>query len=385
MPVAAASRPAAWPRLLLLAAAVLLLHCGFASRWQRPAQPVAGLPDSRRVAVTLLPSAQPRPQPQPASLAAVRAVPAQGTVPAVEPAQPPRAAQPDAPTGLALAALDRAQQTAAALTMADPADAPHAQNPPDGTAAMDAPSPAGPPDALASPATGAAAPPPVYPSLPPPPALLRYHLRHNGQTGEAVLVWRHDGQRYALSFEARLDGPGSAPGKLPPLLIEQASLGGFDGAGLAPERFTDRRHGRGWRAANFRRDVGRISFSGPAVEYPAWPGVQDRLSWLVQLVAIQAAAATPPSQISLFVVDARGGGEHWRFEALGDEPVETASGNWPARHWRRQPERPERPDSQRVDVWLAPGLGHWPLQLRVTSLRTGDETVWRLAADPAPP
>lgn len=383
MLVAAAHRPAAWPRLLLLAAAVLLLHGGLASHWQRPAQPVAGPPDSRRVAVTLLPF--PQPQPQPAALAALPAVLAPGTVPAVEPAPPPRAAQPDAPPEVALAALARAQKTTAAPAMADPADAPTAQNPPDGTAAMDAPSPAEPPDSPASPPTGAAEPPPVYPALPPTPALLRYHLRHNGQTGEAVLAWRHDGQRYALSFEARLDGPGRAPGKRPPLLIEQASLGGFDAAGLAPERFTDRRHGRGWRAANFRRDIGRISFSGPSIEYPAWPGVQDRLSWLVQLVAIQAAAATPPPQISLFVVNARGGGEHWRFEALGDEPVETASGRWPARHWRRLPERPERPDSQRVDVWLAPGLGHWPLQLRVTSLRTGDETVWRLAADPAPP
>ena len=389
MPAAAAHRPAAWPRLLLLAAAVLLLHGGLASHWQRPAQPVAGPAGSRRVAVTLLRS--PQPQPQATALAPLPAALAPDTVPAVEPAPPPRAARPDAPPTGAVAALAPAQQSAAAPAIDDPLDRQNAQNPqhphnpPDRPVTINAPSLADPSDAPASPETGAAEPPLVYPTLPPTPALLRYHLRHNRQAGEAVLAWRHDGQRYALSFEARLDGPGPLPGKRPPLLIEQASLGGFDAAGLAPERFTDRRHGRGWRAANFRRDVGRISFSGPSVEYPAWPGVQDRLSWLVQLVAIQAAAATPPSQLSLFVVDARGGGERWHFEALEDEPVETASGRWPARHWRRQPERPERPDSQRVEVWLAPGLGHWPLQLRVTTLRTGDETLWRLAADPAPP
>ncbi len=239
--------------------------------------------------------------------------------------------------------------------------------------------------AVAATTTAAAEPPPVYATLLPAPAVLHYLLQHHGRPGQAVLAWRQDGPRYALTFDARLDPPGGGPGTVAPALVEQASQGGLDAAGLAPERFTDRRRGRGWQAANFQREVGRISFSGPSVEYPAWPGAQDRLSWLVQLVAIQAAATLPLPEITLWVVDARGGAERWRFVAQGDVPVPTPWGPVPARHWQRQPDPQHRPDSQRVDIWLAPAVGHWPVQLRVTSLRTGDDTLWRLAAHPAPP
>ena len=370
----AAHRPAAWPRLGLLAAAVLLLHAGLAGHWQHPDRPAARQPESRQLAVRLLPLLRP------ATPAAVQPVGEQGATPALALTAPGHAAPPDAPAE-GLAAVPLPGQAAAGPTGARP---PAAQSQPDLPAATRPADPADLRPPVGPQATDAAGePPPVYPTLPPAPAVLRYVLQHGGRAGEAVLTWRPDGPRYLLSFAARLD-PGPGPGTAPPALIEQASQGGFDAAGLAPERFTDRRRGRGWQAANFQRESGRISFSGPSVEYPVWPGVQDRLSWLVQLVAIQAAATAPLAEITLWVVDARGGAEHWRFAAQGDGPVETPWGWVPARHWQRQPDPPDRLDSQRVDVWLAPGHGFWPVQLRLATLRTGDETLWRLAADPTP-
>ena len=402
MPVTAAHRRAAWPRLGLLAASVLLLHGGLASHWQRASPPALGQRDNRPLAVRLLPL------PRPAAPAAAPPLTGQGAAPAAEPAVPARdakpaapapaakpavpapAARPDAPARGAVAAVARRVQGAApGPTLASLPDAQHGPDVLAGADAADLPGPAGPsgaPGAAAS--TTAGEPPPVYATLLPAPALLHYVVLHHGQPGQARLVWRPDGPRYALTFDARLDRAGSGSGGATPALIEQASQGGFDAAGLAPERFTDRRRGRGWRAANFQREVGRIRFSGPSVEYPAWPGTQDRLSWLVQLVAIRAAATLPLAQITLWVVDAGGGAARWRFVDQGDEPVETPLGWVAARHWQHQPDQadqPARPDGQRVDVWLAPGLGHWPAQLRVTSLRTGDETLWRLAASPAPP
>ncbi len=227
------------------------------------------------------------------------------------------------------------------------------------------------------------APAPVYATRLPAPVQLRYTLQLNGQTGEAVLDWRHDGQRYALALEAR-------SGRVQPL-VEQLSQGGIDAAGLAPERFTDRRRGRGQRAANFRRDIGRIGFSGPQIDYPAWPGAQDRLSWWAQLAAIQAAAAAaftevaPLSAITLFVVDARGAGDWWRFVPQGEAVLDTALGRVVTQHWRRDPDAADRHDSQRTEVWLDATRGHWPVQLRTTSLRSGDVFELRLAAEPGLP
>ena len=215
--------------------------------------------------------------------------------------------------------------------------------------------------------------PPTYPTRIPASTQLRYALRSQAQVGEASLIWRHDDQGYTL----RLDGRGlrEAP------LIEQHSVGGFDAAGLAPERFTDRRRGRGWRAVSFQREIGRISFSGPSVEYPTWPGAQDRLSWLVQAAAINAAAV-PKAEFTLFVVDARGVGELWRFTDQGLSLVDTPLGQLPAQHWLREPDQIE---GQRVEVWLDSTRGHWPVQVRFTFLRTQQVFELRLAAEPQTP
>ena len=226
-----------------------------------------------------------------------------------------------------------------------------------------------------------AEPPPIYPTRVPAPVLLRYALRYNGQAGEATLAWRHDGQAYSL----QLDGRGA---QRP--LVEQASRGGFDAAGLAPERFTDRRRGARWQAANFRRDIGRIAFSGPGIDYPAWPGAQDRLSWLAQMVAIRAAAvaaapgaaAGPEADISLFVVDARGAGSLWRFVHQGEVLLASPLGPQAVQLWRREPPRPE---GLRVEAWLDASRQHWPLQLRFTALRSGDVFELQLLAEPALP
>ena len=222
--------------------------------------------------------------------------------------------------------------------------------------------------------------PPIYATRIPPSVRLRYALRYNGRAGEATLRWQHDGERYQLALE----GLGATEA-----LVVQASQGGFDSAGLAPERFTDRRRGGRLQAANFRRDLGRIGFSGPAVDYPAWPGAQDRLSWLPQLVAIRsaAAAAAPAgeadrSPISLFVVDARGAAALWHFQPDGELGLTTPLGRLATQRWRREPPRPE---GLRVEAWLDAARGHWPVQLRYTALRSGDVFELMLLDEPVTP
>lgn len=291
-------------------------------------------------------------------------------------------AHPPVPTvtpQVAVAVATRPATPAAAARLPPPAPAPVAiGNPaPAGAWAVSLDGPAESADRSGAAASEA---PPVYATRIPPPVRLRYVLRYNGRAGEATLVWQHDGLRYQLALEGL--GAGEA-------LVVQASQGGFDSAGLAPERFTDRRRGSRLQAANFRRDIGRIAFSGPAVDYPAWPGAQDRLSWLPQFVAIRAAAAWAAptgeagrSAISLFVVDARGAAALWRFQAEGEVELATPLGRLATQHWRREPPRPE---GLRVEAWLDASRGHWPVQLRFTALRSGDVFELLLQHEPGVP
>ncbi|MDO9285511.1 MAG: DUF3108 domain-containing protein, partial [Aquabacterium sp.] len=268
----------------------------------------------------------------------------------------PAAAPPAGPDNPAAAAAE--PEPAAALARAERA----------------APAPA--PAAAAAAAAGEGdPPPPIYPTRLPPPVQLRYALRYNGHAGEALLTWQHDGERYALA----LDGRGAAGGRP---LVAQASQGVLDATGLAPERHLDRRRGGRQQAANFRRDIGRIGFSGPAVDYPAWPGAQDRLSWLAQLAAILGAGHAAP-EVRLFVVDARGAGGLWLLQRQPDERLATPVGEGLSQLWQRDPPRPE---GLKVQVWLDAQRGHWPLQLRFTAQRSGDVFELRLLAEPqAPP
>lgn len=219
-------------------------------------------------------------------------------------------------------------------------------------------------------------PPPVYPTRVPAPATLRFAARANGVDAAAELRWQHDGERYRLAL--RVGGPARP-------LLDQLSEGGFDAAGIAPERFLDRRRGRTIGAAHFRREIGRISFSGPRIDYPAWPGAQDRLAWLAQLVAVLAAAAQPPDELRFFVADARGGARAWIFRADGRERVDTAAGAVDALRLVREP-----PDAYdlRVTVWLDPAGRGWPLRLRWTVPISGADLELTLteagAADPPP-
>ncbi len=209
-------------------------------------------------------------------------------------------------------------------------------------------------------------PPPLYKVVLPPPLTLEYELRRGMLTGTGTLAWRPDGARYELQLDGTVLGL---------RVLTQASRGRLDARGLAPERFTDQRARRAMQAANFRRDVGRISFSGPTHELPLYPGVQDRLSWMVQLpgiVAADPARRAAGQRIVLQVVGARGDGAAWSVEVLGMEPVPTRAGAVPALHLRREPRGPY---DTRVEVWLDPQRHYLPLR---ATQQSGDEEMFEL-------
>ena len=160
---------------------------------------------------------------------------------------------------------------------------------------------------------------------------LRYQVSRGMLHGSGELQWRPQGDQYELKLESKLGGM---------TLLTQISRGGFDADGIAPLRFTDWRIRRSTIAANFQRDAGKVSFSGSTQELPLEAGVQDRVSWMVQLAAIVAAQPklrTPGAKVVMHVVGANADASVWAFKCVGNETVETEMGPIDAVKYVREP------------------------------------------------
>ena len=219
------------------------------------------------------------------------------------------------------------------------------------------------PAATTAPATaattaGSVAPASASPAAPiqlPPPIRLDYRLQRGAIAGDARLDWRHDGRHYSLDLEGQLPLIGT--------LMHQHSEGGFDAAGLAPQRYTEKRLRRSERAVNFNRPAdgqpGRITFSASTAEAALRPGAQDRLSWMVQLAARLAGSQNLPAsgaRIEMDVASAGGEVQDWHFVLQGRTP----DGSW---HWRRDT---GSTDATLAEVWTDPAAGHLPRRVRLT-------------------
>lgn len=212
---------------------------------------------------------------------------------------------------------------------------------------------------------------PLYATRIPPAATLNYRLRRGTLQGQAELRWQRADERYEAQLLARVAG---AP------LFRLSSEGGLDARGLAPERFTDQRARRGTRAISFQRESGRVSFSAVPAVLELGQGMQDRLSWIVQLAAV--ASVNPErlaagGEIVLMIVGMRGETVPWRFVSLG--AVEAGDANTPPPiHLQRL--AASTYDTS-VDVWLDPQPPHWPVRAQ---WRNGPTDVglelWRIEA-----
>jgi hypothetical protein len=222
----------------------------------------------------------------------------------------------------------------------------------------------------ATPAGDAAAPTaipagdlPVYSTRLPPAFAFDYDLQRGTAIGSARLQWHPQDERYEARLAATSGGA---------RLLAWNSSGGFDAAGIAPDRYTSRGRRSSTLAANFRRETGTVTFSGPAVEHALPPGAQDRLSWLLQLAAIAAADPArigPEGRVSLLVVGARGDADVWTFVHVGEEELALPEGNAPTVRLRRDPARPY---DTRAEVWLAPALHYLPVRVRLANGAEGD-------------
>ena len=301
----------------------------------------------------LLPAPQSAPSMQVRVLeAAPAAVPAAALPPVqpVKPVQPVRSAALKPTRGRSAAA-----PSAAPMPLPMPLPRPTRSDLAPAQAAVAVVSVPAPPSELPAPADDAV---PLYATQMPPPMRLRYQVRRGGLQGTGELRWRPQGGRYELDFEARI-GPLN--------LLSQASTGDFDAAGIAPLRFTDQRARRPVQAVNFQRDAGKVSFSGPGTEFALRAGMQDRLSWMLQLAAI--AAAEPAlrvagAKVALRVVGVQGDASVWVFRCLGATAVSDDSEESPSGLLAYLREPREQYDTT-VKVWLDPAHHHLPVRARL--------------------
>lgn len=200
-------------------------------------------------------------------------------------------------------------------------------------------------------------PVPVYKTRIPPLTTIEYEIRRGGLSGTGELSWRPASGHYEARLAASIAGF---------TLLTQISQGGFDAAGLAPTRFTDQRVRKAARAANFQRDAGKITFSGPRDEYALAAGSQDRLSWMIQLPAVIAGEpkrAASGGEVVLYIAGARGDVDLWDLRSSGIETIETPSGALQTVKFTRTP-RTAR--DTLAEVWLDPKRHYLPVRARLT-------------------
>lgn len=204
---------------------------------------------------------------------------------------------------------------------------------------------------------------PLYGARLPAPAVLEYELRYGMLSGSGRLQWQWGDGAYALGLEGRALGL---------QILDWRSQGRTGSHGLAPLRFADKRLNRAEQVASFDRDAQLVRYAGPKVaagtSAALKPGMQDRVSWLVQLPAVleaEPALRRSGQQIAMFVTGARGNVDLWTFVVLGRQPVALPGGrNVDALAMRLVPDRPGDVASE---AWLDPARGHLPVRARLAS------------------
>ena len=184
-----------------------------------------------------------------------------------------------------------------------------------------------------------------------------YQMQRGGIRGSSEFTWSRTGDGYEAHLKGKVAGF---------TILDWASSGGFDAAGVAPQRYVEHRIGKSDREVVFRKSEAKISFSDSRRdEIDFVPGVQDRLSWMIQLPAILAADSGKSkigTRIAICVVDARGRAEVWTFESLGNEDVRTPAGPVRAVKWNRTL---RSADEAPAEVWLDPERKFLPVRLRL--------------------
>ena len=178
-------------------------------------------------------------------------------------------------------------------------------------------------------------------------------------TGVAAMAWQNRGDRYALTLEAGLNMFITRIN-----LLVLSSEGLIDASGVVPVKATEKRKGRAQTATHFNAADKLITFSATPATAPWQAGVQDKASLPFQLAAIGRADVNQlVGNIDILVGEEREA-TVFRFQMVGEETLDTAMGALQTWHLRRPPKKGTY--SSQLDIWLAPSLQWYPVQIRNT-------------------
>lgn len=175
--------------------------------------------------------------------------------------------------------------------------------------------------------------------------------------GEARLSWRRSGAAYRIDVEAGIRVVFARVN-----LLTLASEGTVGDEGFVPISMTERRRGRAMTATHFNRKDGVLTFSASQARVALVPGTQDKASLPLQLAAIGRGDPRQMSgNIDILVGEDRDANV-FSFTVAGQEQIDTRLGRLLTWHLVRPP----KPGSyhSRLEVWLAPGYGWLPVQMR---------------------
>ena len=178
-------------------------------------------------------------------------------------------------------------------------------------------------------------------------------------TGSATMTWHTDGSRYQASVEAGVS-----------LLVTRVNLlvlrseGEIDDFGIAPARVTEKRTRRAETATHFNRDKGTITFSASERTFPLQAGAQDKATVPFQLAGIGRGDVNQlGGDVDIQVGDEKEA-TMFRFQLVGEDELNTKLGKLVTWHLTRPPKPGSY--SSRLDIWLAPGMNWYPVQIRNT-------------------
>ncbi len=223
-------------------------------------------------------------------------------------------------------------------------------------------------ESTANPSDGAAMP--EFSLKFPPPAELQMEVSYakvndSPTTGVATLTWERDIEKYKISIEVGIN-----------LLITKLNLmtitsEGYSAIyGLMPVVSHDIRRTRAATAIHFNHKDKVISFSSSNKSIPMENGAQDAASILMQLAAIGAANKSQLEagrEFSIQVAEGRDA-TPFLFRVIGEEEIESKLEPETGKLTTIHITRPPKPGfyNSKLDIWLAPSLGWYPVQIRNT-------------------
>lgn len=163
-------------------------------------------------------------------------------------------------------------------------------------------------------------------------------------------------------------------------VLELRSEGTLRAFGLAPDRYTETRARRSAASANFDWDGRRVTFSRQPHERALVDGLQDRLSFQIQLMLLGQAQPQRfrEGALTVMLMAGRDDVALYRFRSAGSDATDTGVGRLDAVRIERIVEHERDP---RIEVWMVPELRWLPVRLRFTD-RLGRVTESVLDAIP---